>query len=106
MPTIDPSARAEFIAGLRRLAAFLAAHPAVPVPSWADITVMPRGDEQARQAAVDRIAELIGSPVSDSGNLYQTVRDFGPITYRALALPDQDRRDWEALMTYDGAVSL
>ncbi|WP_248965419.1 hypothetical protein [Sphaerisporangium perillae] len=105
MMTTDPSARTEFIAGLRRLADFLAANPKVPIPAYGtDIQVNTFGTDSDKRAAVDRIAELIASPATD-GTTYETTRDFGPITYRAAAVWDDTLRDWHALVSYDGAVT-
>ncbi|MEU7938563.1 hypothetical protein [Microbispora bryophytorum] len=104
--TTDPTARAEFIAGLRRLAAFLADNPKVPVPDYgADISVHVDGTDAQQRAAIDRIADLIGAPTSE-GLHYTTARDFGPINYRAVAVWEQTSRDWDALMSYHGTVSV
>jgi hypothetical protein len=105
MMTTDSSARAEFIAGLRRLADFLAANPKVPIPAYgADINLHTGGSDDQQRAEVDRIAELIGSTPSE-GVHYETTRNFGPITYRAVAVWENTLRDWEALTTYQGAVT-
>lgn len=103
--TTDCTVRAEFIAGLRRLADFLAANPKVPVPSTgADIIVHALGSDDEQRAAIDRIAALIDRPASD-GDHYTTTRDFGPITYRAVAIPERCMQEWHALMSYDGCIS-
>jgi hypothetical protein len=105
MATTDPTVRAEFIAGLRRLATFLADNPDVPVPTWgAEISVHLDGTDAQQRAAVDRIAGLIGAPASEGAH-YVTARDFGPITYSAVAVWEQTRRDWDALTSYAGHVS-
>ncbi|WP_055480397.1 hypothetical protein [Sphaerimonospora mesophila] len=98
--TTDPSTRAEFIAGLRRLAAFLADNPKVPVPTYgAEISVHAQGSDDDQRAAVDRVADLIGSPASD-GIDYITARDFGPITYQAVADSRERMRDLDAWFGY------
>jgi hypothetical protein len=41
-------------------------------------------------AEIDTIAELIGSTASDTDSLhghYSAVHDFGPVQYRAVAIP-------------------
>jgi hypothetical protein len=41
-------------------------------------------------AEIDTIAELIGSTASDADSPrghYSAVRDFGPVQYRAIAIP-------------------
>ncbi|WP_182881654.1 hypothetical protein [Microbispora sp. H10949] len=104
--TNNPEARAEFVAGLRRLAAFLADNPKVPVPDYgAEISIFVHGTDAQQRATVDRIAELIDAPASE-GLHYVTARDFGPINYRAVAVSTNDMREWDALMSYHGAVSV
>ncbi|TMR99971.1 hypothetical protein [Nonomuraea basaltis] len=106
MMTTDPTVRCEFIAGLRRLAQFLADNPKVPVPSHGEtVRVHAKGcsDEEER-ALVDQVAELIGSPAS-GGTHYKTTRDFGPITYEALTISEQYMRDHQAASSYYGVVT-
>ncbi|MCT9929563.1 hypothetical protein N5079_04940 [Planotetraspora sp. A-T 1434] len=104
--TTDPTTRADFIAGLRRLAAFLADNPKVPVPTYGtEISVHADGTDTQQRAAVDRIADLIGAPASDGGH-YVTARDFGPVTYRAVAVSEERMDDWHALMSYSDNVSV
>ncbi|MEU7743227.1 hypothetical protein [Nonomuraea sp. NPDC049158] len=106
MMTTDSTVRCEFIAGLRRLAQFLADNPKVPVPSYGEnVTVhVAGGSDQEERTVVDRLAELLGSPAS-GGDHYATVRDFGPIAYRAVAISEQYVRDHEAANSYYGAVT-
>ncbi|GAA1516699.1 hypothetical protein GCM10009677_57500 [Sphaerisporangium rubeum] len=103
--TTDSSFRAEYIAGLRRLAAFLADNPDVPVPNHGtEINLFSGGTERERRAAVDRFAELTGAPVSD-GTHYQAVRDFGPIALAAVAISDERRSRHDAWMSYADAIT-
>lgn len=105
MMTTDCTVRAEFIAGLRRLAQFLADNPKIPVPSYGEtVSVHACGSDDERRAAVDQVAGLLGVPVSD-GTHYIAERDFGPITFRAVAICQDQRLAWDALMSYDGVVS-
>jgi hypothetical protein len=104
MMTTDSTVRSELIAGLRRLAQFLADNPKVPVPDYGKIVVFANGSDKEQRATIDRIADLIGASVSDSTH-YVAIRDFGPITYEAIAIPEQRMEDHRALMSYDGAVS-
>ncbi|MGP3930460.1 hypothetical protein [Nonomuraea sp. KM88] len=106
MMTTDSTVRCEFIAGLRRLAQFLADNPKVPVPSngmTLTVHVVDDNDDKER-AQVDRVAELISSPASGGGH-YKTTRDFGPVTYEALAISERCMRDYDALTSYRGAVT-
>ncbi|GAA1612532.1 hypothetical protein GCM10009733_005710 [Nonomuraea maheshkhaliensis] len=105
MMTTDSTVRAEFIAGLRALARFLADNPKVPVPSYGEtVSVHASGTERQQHAKVDRVAELIGAPTS-GGTHYQTARDFGPITYRAIAISEQAMNEYTAALSYQGAVT-
>ncbi|MEV0314535.1 hypothetical protein [Nonomuraea fuscirosea] len=106
MMTTDSTVRSEFIAGLRELAQFLADNPKVPVPSFArSILLHAKGDnDEQKRAVVDRVAALLGSAASGDDH-YKAVREFGPLSYEVLAINSQHRRDYEALMSYAGAVS-
>lgn len=95
--------RSSLIAGLRALATFLEDHPDVPAPRWADVMVFPADctDHEA-QVEVDTIAALIGSDVHDetaNQGHYTTSRGFGPVEYRAVAIPTGDRDSSQAQPT-------
>lgn len=86
-----PEERRLLIAGLRQLADFLEVRTEVPASRWADVHVFPLSvaDDQMK-CEIDAIAALIGSTVDDrtSGGLnYTTTRSFGPVEYRAVAIP-------------------
>ena len=107
----DLLARAKIIAGLRQLADYLDTHPLVPVCifGW-DLTVysIRAATEAGRRAEVDRIAALLGVPVTDQtrhGGHYTASRSFGLITYNAICVPDQRRAAHEALMTYADCIT-
>jgi hypothetical protein len=83
--------RAWLIAGLRDLAEFLDRNPTVPAPYRADMLVFPPvGSDAEMFAEIDAIAVLIGTTASDddspSGH-YSAYRNFGPVQYRAVAIP-------------------
>lgn len=85
--------RGRFIAGLRDLANYLDANPAIPSPR--DITVHvfpPDGSNAEMLAEIDAIAGRIGAtPNNDSPRgHYCAIRDFGPVQYRAVAIPRND----------------
>ncbi len=88
--------RVRLIARLRDLAAFLEQNPGVPAPSRADLLIFPPEASDAEMfAEIDTIAELIGSTASDTdspGGHYSAVRDFGPVQYRAVAIPHSARK--------------
>lgn len=87
--------RVRLIAGLRDLANFLDQNPDVPVPWRADVLVFPTDASDAEMfAEIDTIAELIGSAASDADSPrghYSAVRNFGPMHYRAVAIPHSAR---------------
>lgn len=93
----NPEKRAGLIAGLRDLADFLEGNPRVPAPWHADVIVFPPDGSDAEMfAGVDAIAELIGTTASDADSPvghYRAVRDFGPVQYRAVAIPRSARSD-------------
>lgn len=87
--------RAGLIAGLRDLAEFLDRHPDVPAPRWTDLLVFPPvGSDAEMFAEIDAIAGRIGATASDADSPaghYSAARDFGPVQYRAIAIPHAAR---------------
>ena len=83
--------RTRLIAGLRDLADFLDRNPGVPVPRGTDLLVFPpQGSDAEMFADIDVIAGQIGVTASDVGSPaghYSAVRCFGPVQYRAVAIP-------------------
>ena len=87
----DAEERGSLIVGLRELADFLEGNPKVPAPRWADVMVFPpHGTDIEMKAAIDAIAALVGTDVSDqtaeSGH-YTASRRFGPVQYKAVGIP-------------------
>ncbi len=95
----DSAERDLFIAGLRELADFLDQNPHVPAPCRADVFVFPADASDAEMfAEVDVIAQVIGVAASTDGSPhghYRAIRDFGPVQYRAVAIPHTGRNDGE-----------
>jgi hypothetical protein len=92
----DLFARTQTVAGLRALADFLEANPAVPVREFgADYMVFARADsDTVERAEIDRIAAELGETVADEtrcGGHYSVSKAFGRMTYRAVHVP-ADRR--------------
>jgi hypothetical protein len=89
--------RARLIAGLRDLAEFLDQNPQVPAPCYTDLLVFPlRGTDAEMFAEVDVIAEQIGVTASQNetpDGHYIACRYFGPVQYRAVAIPQAARND-------------
>jgi len=89
--------RSGLIAGLRNLAEFLAQNPQVPAPRRIDLLVFPPdGSDTEMFAEIDVIAAEIGATATDADSPaghYSAVRDFGPVQYRAVAIPRAARGD-------------
>jgi hypothetical protein len=87
--------RRGLITGLRELAEFLDRNPQIPAPCRTDLLVFPpTGSDAEMFAEIDVIAERIGATASDADSPaghYSAVRDFGPVQYRAVALPNRAR---------------
>ena len=75
----NPEERARVIAGLRDLADFLHRNPQVPAPRFTDLFVFPTP----------------GSDADSPAGHYSAVRDFGPVQYRAVAIPHTARHEDE-----------
>jgi hypothetical protein len=84
------------IVGLRDLADFLEENPEVPAPRWADVLVFPPdGTDKEMKTEIERVAILIDGTVSDQAadnGHYTASRKFGPVQYRAVAIPAR----WQA----------
>jgi hypothetical protein len=92
--------RVRLIAGLRDLAEFLDQNPQVPSPRYTSLLVFPpTGPDAEMFAEVDVIAREIGVTASDADSPaaghYSAVRDFGPVQYRAVAIPHSARNQSE-----------
>jgi hypothetical protein len=89
--------RAGLIAGLRDLAEFLDQNPQVPAPPYTDLLVFPpTGTDAEMFAEIDVIAGQIGTTASDDDNPadhYRASRYFGPVQYRAVAIPSAAREN-------------
>jgi hypothetical protein len=104
----DPDTRRQFIAGLRALADYLAANPAVPVPPHGEeITVHVNSTEEGGRIQVRRAARLLGVAVTDNtrcdGHFYAE-KSFGPLAFRVLSIPDTCMARHHALWSYAGSV--
>ena len=97
----NPEERARIIAGLRDLADFLDQNPQVPAPHSTDLVVFPPSGSNAEMfAEIDIIAALIGTTASDArspAGHYSAVRDFGPVQYRAVAIPHSPSHESEGI---------
>lgn len=92
MTYADSTERAAFIGGLRALADYLESNPAVPTPNYSPVhTFPPDGDWAAMRAEIDAIAARLGVIAYLAvGGHYVADRSFGPVEYRAVAIPRRD----------------
>ncbi len=102
--------RTKVIDGLVELAAYLEAHPDVPVaPFGWDLNVYTQDqDEAACRAEVDRIAAILGAQVRDDtgrGGHYRADRSFGLISYAAVHVTARRAAAYNALMSYHDCVT-
>jgi hypothetical protein len=91
----DPTERAALIGGLRALADYLASNPEVPVPIYSTVHTFPPGDDEwaGMCADLDAIAAMLGvSAEMTPGGHYVAARSFGPVQYRAVAIPPHYER--------------
>jgi hypothetical protein len=106
----DLFARHQTIAGLRALADFLEANPAVPVEEYGwTVHHYPRGHGDAcERAEVGRIAALLDTtPVDDTGRGGHLVvsKTFGRITYKAVHIPVRQMAEHDARMSYRNNIT-
>lgn len=91
--------RARLIAGLRDLTEFFDANPDVPVVRQAEMLVFPpEGTDAEMFAEIDAVAGRLGVIASDVGSPaghYSAVLGFGPVQYRAVAIPRSARNQSE-----------
>ncbi|WP_141579373.1 hypothetical protein [Actinomadura sp. WMMA1423] len=107
----DLFARHQVVSGLRALADFLEANPAVAVNEYGHDFLIPvrAADENSAAALVDRAAALLGVDVSDETRRdghYSAERTFGRITYRIYHIPERRRRQYRAQDSYQDNIRL
>ena len=99
--------RAELIADLHAFADLLARRPDMPIGEWtrAGVQYTVFGDDDAvKVAEVDRIASRLGVDV-DRDETHATARlQCGRVEYVVHAITDQGSAQWQAAVSYVGAV--
>jgi len=95
MTYADPTERAALISGLRALADYLESSPEVPAPIYPVVYAFPSAaDWTAKRAEIDVIAaQLTVTARETSGGHYVAARSFGPLEYRAVAIPHHADND-------------
>ena len=92
----DPGERARLVAGLLDLAIFLKTSPDVPAPRYADVLLFPPdGTDAERRQEIDVIAARIGAEAQTVCGHYIASRRFGPVQYRAVAIPHDNDTERE-----------
>ena len=103
-----PNHRRAVIQGLRELADVLSVKRDLPVPLIVDITYHPRGDtDEEKRHEIRRVAEILNvePEFTDSGQLYEAVRRYGAVEYRAITVSAESMARWDALMSYSDQVT-
>ncbi len=85
----DSTERAALIGGFRGLADYLESNPEVPGPSYPTVyTFPPDCDWAEMRAEIDATAAQLGVIAHEAGcGHYTAARSFGPVEYRAVAIP-------------------
>jgi hypothetical protein len=89
MTYADSTERAALISGLRGIAEYLESNPEIPTPIYTTVhTFPPAGEWSWMCDEIDAIAAFLGvaTHVTPGGH-YTAVRTFGPVEYRAVAIP-------------------
>jgi len=82
------SERAALIRGLRDLADYLNSSAEIPAPVYTDLFIFPpAGTDAERHAEIDVIAARLGETPQTICGHYVVSRFFGPVQYRAVAIP-------------------
>ena len=80
----------------------------VPAPYTVNVLVFPPdGTDSALFAEVNRVAALLGATVQDGTaqhGHYTASKNFGPVSYRAIAIPSRTRAYHDAQNSYAGNV--
>lgn len=95
MNRADSTERAALIGGLRGLADYLESNPEVPSPSYPTMyTFPPDGGWAEMRAEIDAIAARLDMIAHETpGGHYVATRSFGPVEYRAVAIPRSNDSD-------------
>jgi hypothetical protein len=97
MTYADSTDRAALIGGLRAVADYLESNPEVLAPTYPILyTFPPDGDWAAKRAEIDATAARLAVTAYEAGGgHYVATRLFGPVEYRAVAIPRPDNDESE-----------
>ena len=106
MFSTDPQRRREFIDGLRQLADYLAANPALPVPGHeTDIIVLASDAEDGGITQILELSIQLAAPFAERDGFYRTARKFGPLTYKGVSQCRASLAHYRAYLSYYGRVT-
>jgi hypothetical protein len=107
--TTQPTARTEFITGLRDLATYLETHPGVPVPAFGtSIDLHAAATDDGGRGQVAHIAAQLGTTVTDDtrrGGHLTATRQFGPVAYTVVSIPATVMAAHHAPDSYYGCIT-
>jgi hypothetical protein len=94
MSYADHTKRLAMINGFRALADYLESDPEVPAPIYSTVYIFPSNVEWTLQRIeIDVIAARLGVPaITTFGGHYVALRLFGPVEYKAVAIPPDNER--------------
>ncbi|NRQ35766.1 hypothetical protein HII36_28610 [Nonomuraea sp. NN258] len=113
-PTHDnANRRARLIADLHRFADHLEAHPHVPIPRLGPVRVHVHplydtlaGTEAEAIAELERLADLMDTPVTVRHGHHVACKEFGLITYELVVVTDAAMGVAEARRSYENVIVL
>jgi hypothetical protein len=91
MTYANSTERTALINGFRSLADYLESYPEVPVTNYSTVYAFPPNGDWARmRAEIDATAARLGVTAHETdGGHYVATLSFGPVDYRAVAIPPE-----------------
>lgn len=106
MFTADPQQRAAYITGLRQLADYLDANPAVPVPAEGmEILIIASDAEEGGIGQILDLSLMLAASFAERDGFYRTARKFGPVTYKGVSQTRARLAQFRAYSSYYGCVT-
>jgi hypothetical protein len=91
MTYLNSTGRSALISGLRELADYLESNPSLPASSPIVYAFPPTATWAEMRAEIDAAAAVLGVAAHLAvGGHYVASRSFGPVEYRAVAIPKTD----------------
>ena len=106
MFSTDPEHRKDYIDALRQLAGYLETNPGVPVPAYGTTILVAASDtEHGGMTEIVAMSIELAAPLCETGGVYRTERNFGPITYKGFANSAASQADYHIQTSYYGCVT-